>query len=133
MTFVEKEFYHEPPATQDKAAWEEWMLREKRSRAAHKAAHTRTLAVDMESYETMFPSGGATVKIDGVWKQQDSFIGFSGSAEDGTTQMEAVMPEQQEKIMALARMEESRNTRGRKSRNRNARRRKNRKAKKNPN
>jgi hypothetical protein len=129
--FVEKEFYHEPPSPEAPAQeWETWMTREKRSRAAHKAQHTKSLEHDQEAYDSMFADEGLTVKVNGVYRQQGAFIGFAGSAEEGTLTMERGVAEDQERKLAVVNMEAHRHTRGSRSRNRNARRRANRKARK---
>lgn len=123
--FVEKEFYHEPPkpnATPEE--WEKWMAREKRSRAAHKAQHTKSQEVDPEAYESMFHSEGFAVKVNGVHRQQDRFVGFGGSKEDGTLTIEPGVKEDQEHRLALVNMEQHRNRRGSRSRSRHARRKK---------
>lgn len=111
--FVEKEFYHEPP-TPDASpeVWEKWLAREKKSRAAHKAQHTKAQEVDPEAYESMFHSEGFAVKVNGVYKQQDSFVGFGGSKEDGTLTIEPGVKEDQEHRINLAQMEVLRHRKG---------------------
>lgn len=127
--FQEKEFYHDPPASDaSPEEWEQWMEREKKSRAAHKAQHTKSLEHNPEGFDDIFHSSGVPVKVNGVFRQQEAFVGFSGSKEEGTLEIEPGVAEDQERTMAIVHMEQYRNRRGHRSRNRNARRRKNRKA-----
>lgn len=127
--FVERDFYHTPP-TPDASPeeWERWMTREKRSRAAHKAQHTKSLEHDPEGWETMFHTSGPPVKVNGVFRQSDAFVGFTGSKESGDLSIDVAVQDDQEHIMSLVNMEKFRNRRGGKTRSKNARRRRNRKA-----
>jgi len=125
--FVEKEFYHEPPeANASPEVWEKWLTREKRSRAAHKAQYTKSLEVDPEAYEDMFHSQGFAVKVNGVYKQQDAFVGFGGSKEDGTLTIEPGVEQEVTKQAIMSRWEPTK--RGTKSRSRHARRKASKKA-----
>jgi hypothetical protein len=129
MSFIEKDFYHEPPKPDAKPEeWETWLGREKKARAAHKAQYTKAQEIDTEAYESMFPQTGMPLKINGVYKQQGAFIGFAGNKETNTLSIEMVQRETQEHELTLRNMEQNRNQRGNKSRAKEARRRANRKA-----
>ena len=128
--FVEKDFYHEPPKPDaTPIEWEEWLNKEKKSRAAHKANYTKQQETDSEAYESMFPQTGTPLKINGVYKQTDAFVGFAGNKENNTLSIELAQKDTQEHHLALTNMETNRSKRGSKSRSKSARRRANRKAK----
>lgn len=122
MTFVEKEFYHIPPAPDAPVSeWESWMTREKRARAAHRAQYTRSLDVDPEGFESMFHTHDAPVKVNGVYRQSEAFVGFSGSSEDNTLDFDPACHQNQEREIYLAEMETHRHTQGKTSRGKKSR------------
>lgn len=127
LTFVEKEFYCRPPEKDaDPKEWEEWLLKEKRKRAAHKAAFTRSL-----KHEEMPEEMQQTTqrKIGGVWRQVTP-VGFNGSAEDGDLTLEPTQDAQQNKLHVLKAWSQQGTKRGTRSKGRHARRRRNKKRRK---
>ena len=128
--FVEKDFYNTPPAPDaSPKVWEAWMAKEKRSRAAAKAQHTKSQEHNPDGFQAFFHDSGYPVKRDGVYRQDSAFVGFSGSKDEGTLSVDVGVADTQERDIALANMEAKRHTSGNKSRSKNARRRANKKAK----
>jgi hypothetical protein len=127
-TFVRKDFYIEPPKEDaSPKEWAEWLKKDNRKAAAHKAAHTRTLE-HAEAPEGMQAVGMR--KVGGVWRQAVA-VGFSGDAEseNGCT-VEPIVESTQEQAAILHRMEQNRNVRGGKREGKSARRHKNKKRRK---
>lgn len=56
---------------------------------ADKAAVTRSTEWDLEALGEIIEQGSHTVRQGGTWTQ-DSFVGFTGDAEEGTCQVEVV-------------------------------------------
>lgn len=88
VTFVEKEFYTEPPdlpedASDDeiRSAWAEWIKKESKARANHKRQFTK--AQKAEPLPDMGNSG-LMIKQGGVWRQRPTMTAYVGSAELGT-------------------------------------------------
>ena len=100
-TCVRKDFYLDPPAKgSPPEAWEVWLKADRKEAAKAKAAYTRSLkAVEMPAHL----NGTATRKINGVWRSTTA-IGFTGSAEDGTGQAEAIVEPTQERDFIRARL-----------------------------
>lgn len=125
-TFVEKDFYLDPPAKgSSEAEWNTWMLKDGRKRSAAKAVHTKSLehAEVPDEYQScaMLMTGG-----DGVHRQSTG-IGFSGDFENGQGTLERPVEAKQEHHIALVNMEGARNKRGGSRKGKSARRRANRK------
>lgn len=87
-TFVEKEFYSEPPtlpknATKEeiRTAWAEWLKKEAKGRANHKREWTKA---QKPGELPDFENNGLMVKTGGVWKQRPGMTAYVGSAELGT-------------------------------------------------
>lgn len=126
-TFVRQDFYIQPPEKDAPAKeWAEWMRKDSRKAAAHKAAYTRSL--DHAETPEEFQSGSMR-KVGGVWRQAVA-IGFVGDVEEGTCTVEPIVESTQEQSAILARMEQSRNKRGGSKKGKSARRHKNRKRRK---
>ena len=124
-TFIRKDFYIQPPAKDaTPAEWAEWMKRDDRKAAAHKAQVTKSL----EHADTPDDLQESNMrKVGGVWKQVLA-IGISGGDEDNGYTAEPMVQDQQETHIALVNMEQHRNKRGGNNRKgRNARKRANRK------
>ena len=123
--FIPKDFYIEPPqpnATEDE--WKKWLRKETRKQAAHKAAHTRSIA-QQDAPDSFF---GSVKKVHGVWKQSASFGYADGTSED--SEIVSTEDGSQEKDMILVDMELNRHKRGGSKKGKGARRRRNKRNKK---
>ena len=133
--FVRKDFYIDPPAKNaSPEEWQAWLQADKRKAAAAKAQYTKSFEQVTEAPEWL--AGNAdmvTVKRDGV-HTQGTIVGFTGSAEEGTLQVERVCPkplpdsliELKSKVLDL---ELTRHKRGGNRNGKSARRRKNKRKK----
>jgi len=124
-SFVEKEFYHEPPkATATPEEWTAWMDGEKKARANAKRAFTK--AQDHADTPDQFHDV-VMVKQGGVWRQGNIMMGFNGNSDEGTLEGDLGENAKQETHIALVNMEATRNKQGIKSKSRCARNRANKK------
>lgn len=87
-TFVEREFYSDPPSLSKDAteseissAWSDWIKKEAKARANHKRAWTKS---QKPGELPDFDNNGLMVKQGGVWKQRPGMTAYVGSAELGT-------------------------------------------------
>lgn len=122
--FVRQDFYIQPPQKNASAKeWEAWIKADNRKAAVAKAQYTKSL----DHHEMPEEFAASTIrKVNGVW-QQSTAIGFTGDAEEGTCQVEAMVEADQPRTFILADMERERNYRGKKSPSKSKRRRRNKK------
>jgi hypothetical protein len=130
-SFVRKDFYIDPPAKNaSPEEWAAWLEADKRKAAAAKAAYTKSFEQTTEAPEWLAGNQDMfTVKRDGK-HTQGTIVGFSGSAEEGTLQVERVCPKPMpDALMDLKTkvldLELTRNKRGGSRSGKSARRRKN--------
>ena len=100
-TFIEKEFYAEPPDLPDTAteeeislAWEKWIKENDKGRANHKRAWTKA---QKPGRMPNFDTGDTMVKVQGVWRQRSGMIGFVGDAELRTLETVLVQKAEQDR------------------------------------
>lgn len=136
MTFIRKDFYSEPPARDaTPEEWNTWIARDTRQAAAAKAVHTKSLEhTDTPTWlvaDAPWQSGGLTsVKAGGITRQSQA-VGFIGSPEEGTVQVERIDTAPGPDILidiraAVETAEAARHKRGGRRRGKSARRRANR-------
>lgn len=126
-TFVRKDFYIQPPAKDaPPEEWAEWLKKDTRKAAAHKAAYTKSL----EHADIPEEFQASTMrKVGGVWRQSTA-IGFVGDVEDDTCSAEPMVEAGQDRKVILSDMETTRNKRGGTRKGKSARRHKNKKRRK---
>jgi hypothetical protein len=94
-TFIEKDFYVDPPNLDSTAtemeiriAWSDWLIANSRERAKHKRAWTKAQKPgDLPD----FNRANTMVKIHGVWKQRQGMVGLVGDV--GLLTLETVLIE----------------------------------------
>jgi hypothetical protein len=123
-SFVGKDFYVNPPETNNPEDWDAWLKADASKARQAKAAYTRS---QKHSDRPAQYQERTLRKVNGKWSQ-GTLTSFQGSAEDNTLALEAGMEADQEHHLALVNMELTRHKRGGSRKGKSARRRANRKA-----
>ena len=124
--FIRKSFYIDPPHKRASVEeWEAWLKADRQEAINAKRAHTKAQAhVEIPDY--LQPT--VVAKVGGVYRQS-AMVGFVGDGDGGAARLEAAVDADQDRTIAIARMQADHTKRGSVSRAKNERHQSNKKAK----
>ena len=99
-SFIEKDFYIDPPDLPDDAtdeekliAWKKWQKDNTKERAKHK----RRWTLSQEHHESPYLETYSLIKLNGVWKQVGGPLALDGGADEGSAHLILYTKPQQNK------------------------------------